>query len=71
LCGNSAGMANTVFVRGRSRVIVFGRSRSVCQDGVKRNYITRRLEKMHLGSEECGELSVSLLRVGVATARRQ
>ena len=34
LCGNSADMAKTVFVRGRPSVIAPGRSRFVCQDGI-------------------------------------
>jgi hypothetical protein len=51
-------MAKTVFVRGRSRVIALGRSRSICQDGVKRNYITRRLVRCILGprTAEKGQL---------------
>jgi hypothetical protein len=58
LCDNSTGMAKTVFVRGRSRVIALGRSRSICQDGVKRNYITRRLVRCILGprTAEKGQL---------------
>ena len=43
LCDNPAGMAKTVFIRGRPRVIALGRSRFVCQGGIRKQRSHRRL----------------------------